>query len=63
MTPAQQATVELHAAFWGKTPVLASADTLATLTTLPARRHELMTGEVKELKALGMARLGKEKAP
>jgi hypothetical protein len=61
MTPAQQATADLHAAFWN----IPYADTLAALhtitPTLPARQHNLTTGEIKELKELGMARLGKEK--
>lgn len=59
MTPAQQATAELHAAFWN----ISYTDTLVAMRsvtqTLPARRYDMMKNEVNELKDLGMQRLGK----
>ena len=59
MTPAQQATAELHAAFWN----IPYTDTLVAMRsvtqTLPARRYDMMKNEVNELKDLGMSRLGK----
>ena len=60
MTPAQQATAELHAAFFNipYTATLVSMSTLAQ--TLPARRRNLMQQEVKELCAIGMTRVSRE---
>ncbi len=59
MTPAQQATAELHAAFFA-TPYTATLVARRTLdAALPRRQYDLMKREVQELKDLGMSRLGK----
>lgn len=54
MTPAQQATAELHAAFWD----VPYTNTLVALTSinskLPRRAHNLMTAEAKELQQMKM---------
>ncbi len=61
MTPAQQATAELHAAFWNISYTATLVAIRSVTKTLPARQHNLTTGEIKELKEMGMSRLGKGK--
>lgn len=59
MTPAQQATAELHAAFWG----IPYTTTLVAMhyvnEKLPRTTYNLMKQEAKELHALGMSRLSR----
>lgn len=59
MTPAQQATVELHAAFWN-TPY---TNTLVALTALnsklPRQTYNLMKQEAIELRDMGMTKAPK----
>lgn len=54
MTPAQQATIELHAAFWGQQPLRPP-----TLNYLPARRYDMMKQEALELSLCGIAKAPK----
>ena len=49
-----QQTRALYSAFWGF-----YTDAPALFTDLPARQHNLMTGEVKEIRAAGLGKLHK----
>lgn len=59
MTPAQQATAELHAAFWS-TPYTNTLVALAQLNrVLPRRTRDMMRQEAAELKSLGLSKAPK----
>ena len=59
MTPAQQATAELHAAFWN-TPYTNTLVALAQLnSTLPRRTRDMMKQEAIELREAGLSKAPK----
>lgn len=51
---------EVHAAFWGVAHNTVTTAMYHVNDTLPARRHSLMPGEVKEIVQMGMARLTRD---
>ncbi len=59
MTPAQQATAELHAAFWGISHTATLVALHMTTEKLPAKQYNMMKQEAKELREMDMVRLTK----